>query len=269
MTTRAFASEVRERRAGRREATRRARKRLGERGSVWESLGKRKDLRLTFRVIRALAQMFASAMFGGYDARMLLRGAAEAPARTSATTTLDRRDRSSMESVATMDSVNGDATRESSKGKECEDEDSIPEAGVMCACCRTRKTPLWRTGPTGAKTLCNACGVRFKNGRIVVDAKGGVIGVAPTSRKRPPPTAIMSRMEKHAKTIAPSATFRGASFAYKHVHDARVIELERVGARDGSSPFPRVHSATILTDYDGAVLLMLLHDGELSEDDKD
>ena len=28
------------------------------------------------------------------------------------------------------------------------------------------------------------------------------------------------------------------------------------------SPLARVHSATILTDYDGAVLLMLLHDGD-------
>jgi hypothetical protein len=30
-----------------------------------------------------------------------------------------------------------------------------------------------------------------------------------------------------------------------------------------------VHSATILTDYDGAVLLMLLHDGEESEGESD
>jgi hypothetical protein len=41
-----------------------------------------------------------------------------------------------------------------------------PEAGVTCANCRTQKTPLWRNGPLGPKTLCNACGVRFKLGKL-------------------------------------------------------------------------------------------------------
>ncbi|KAF2301162.1 hypothetical protein GH714_020561 [Hevea brasiliensis] len=29
------------------------------------------------------------------------------------------------------------------------------------------RTPQWRTGPMGPKTLCNACGVRYKSGRLV------------------------------------------------------------------------------------------------------
>ncbi|KAL8138536.1 hypothetical protein V2J09_004537 [Rumex salicifolius] len=36
-----------------------------------------------------------------------------------------------------------------------------------CLHCATEKTPQWRTGPLGPKTLCNACGVRFKSGRLV------------------------------------------------------------------------------------------------------
>lgn len=35
-----------------------------------------------------------------------------------------------------------------------------------CSHCHVQKTPQWRTGPLGAKTLCNACGVRFKSGRL-------------------------------------------------------------------------------------------------------
>lgn len=35
-----------------------------------------------------------------------------------------------------------------------------------CSHCLVQKTPQWRTGPLGAKTLCNACGVRFKSGRL-------------------------------------------------------------------------------------------------------
>nr|XP_043616985.1 GATA transcription factor 12-like [Erigeron canadensis] len=36
-----------------------------------------------------------------------------------------------------------------------------------CLHCGSDKTPQWRRGPMGPKTLCNACGVRFKSGRLV------------------------------------------------------------------------------------------------------
>ncbi|XP_010521511.1 PREDICTED: GATA transcription factor 9-like [Tarenaya hassleriana] len=39
--------------------------------------------------------------------------------------------------------------------------------GRKCLHCATEKTPQWRTGPMGPKTLCNACGVRYKSGRLV------------------------------------------------------------------------------------------------------
>jgi len=35
-----------------------------------------------------------------------------------------------------------------------------------CMHCEITKTPQWRAGPMGPKTLCNACGVRFKSGRL-------------------------------------------------------------------------------------------------------
>ena len=44
----------------------------------------------------------------------------------------------------------------------------LVEGGVRrCTHCASEKTPQWRTGPLGPKTLCNACGVRFKSGRLV------------------------------------------------------------------------------------------------------
>lgn len=36
-----------------------------------------------------------------------------------------------------------------------------------CCHCGVLKTPQWRTGPLGAKSLCNACGVRYKSGRLL------------------------------------------------------------------------------------------------------
>eukprot|EP01018_Ginkgo_biloba_P032952 Gb_25568 [translate_table: standard] len=35
-------------------------------------------------------------------------------------------------------------------------------AGRKCSTCETTTTPLWRNGPKGAKSLCNACGIRYK-----------------------------------------------------------------------------------------------------------
>ncbi|KAH1218990.1 GATA transcription factor 11 [Glycine soja] len=45
---------------------------------------------------------------------------------------------------------------------------SSPESGSprKCMHCEVTKTPQWREGPVGPKTLCNACGVRYRSGRL-------------------------------------------------------------------------------------------------------
>jgi hypothetical protein len=48
-------------------------------------------------------------------------------------------------------------------------ERSQQEGGAVmrrCTHCQIEKTPQWRAGPLGPKTLCNACGVRYKSGRL-------------------------------------------------------------------------------------------------------
>lgn len=45
-------------------------------------------------------------------------------------------------------------------------EDGSP-VNRRCSHCLVQKTPQWRTGPLGPKTLCNACGVRYKSGRLL------------------------------------------------------------------------------------------------------
>ncbi|CAL9231735.1 unnamed protein product [Arabidopsis halleri] len=39
------------------------------------------------------------------------------------------------------------------------------ETNRCCSDCKTTKTPMWRGGPTGPKSLCNACGIRFRKQR--------------------------------------------------------------------------------------------------------
>lgn len=57
------------------------------------------------------------------------------------------------------------------KPKDDSKDSTRAEAGVVvgrrCTHCASEKTPQWRTGPLGPKTLCNACGVRYKSGRLV------------------------------------------------------------------------------------------------------
>ncbi|XP_038986357.1 putative GATA transcription factor 22 isoform X2 [Phoenix dactylifera] len=47
----------------------------------------------------------------------------------------------------------------------------------VCSDCNTTKTPLWRSGPRGPKSLCNACGIRQRKARqaMAAAAAGGVL----------------------------------------------------------------------------------------------
>ncbi|KAI4385741.1 hypothetical protein MLD38_003735 [Melastoma candidum] len=49
-----------------------------------------------------------------------------------------------------------------------EDKDPLSAQAPIRKClhCHITKTPQWRAGPLGPKTLCNACGVRYKSGRL-------------------------------------------------------------------------------------------------------
>lgn len=42
----------------------------------------------------------------------------------------------------------------------------------VCVDCKTTKTPLWRSGPQGPKSLCNACGIRYRKARRALSAFG-------------------------------------------------------------------------------------------------
>ncbi|RWW27832.1 hypothetical protein BHE74_00005921 [Ensete ventricosum] len=60
-----------------------------------------------------------------------------------------------------------------------------------CTHCASQKTPQWRTGPLGSKTLCNACGVRYKSGRLV-----------PEYRPAASPTFVLTQhSNSHRKVI--------------------------------------------------------------------
>ncbi|KAK1367884.1 GATA transcription factor [Heracleum sosnowskyi] len=43
----------------------------------------------------------------------------------------------------------------------------------VCSDCKTTKTPLWRGGPHGPKSLCNACGIRRRKARKAIALAAG------------------------------------------------------------------------------------------------
>ncbi|KAM7278193.1 hypothetical protein ACFE04_005327 [Oxalis oulophora] len=51
---------------------------------------------------------------------------------------------------------------------DCEDHQSNEETIKTCIDCGTSKTPLWRGGPAGPKSLCNACGIRSRKKRRAI-----------------------------------------------------------------------------------------------------
>jgi hypothetical protein len=110
--------------------------------------------------------------------------------------------------------------------------------GRVCMHCRTVKTPLWRNGPHGLKTLCNACGVRFKLGKLQMGANGTTL-VAVTS-KQPAKQPVLKRARKPSP--APPTPPRASKPKW----------LRKPLGRQYSTNFP------LLTNHDGALLLLQL-----------
>lgn len=74
-------------------------------------------------------------------------------------------------------------------------EEEIPTKGnnKQCSYCGSKSTPMWRRGPEGAGTLCNACGVKWKHGKILC---GGTEYFPPPP---PPPPSVFKKREKKRK----------------------------------------------------------------------
>ncbi|KAI7748456.1 hypothetical protein M8C21_007614 [Ambrosia artemisiifolia] len=55
-----------------------------------------------------------------------------------------------------------------SDGSQVEEAEDVTESSnekKCCTDCHTTRTPLWRGGPAGPKSLCNACGIKYHKKR--------------------------------------------------------------------------------------------------------
>ncbi|KAF8409973.1 hypothetical protein HHK36_002493 [Tetracentron sinense] len=70
-----------------------------------------------------------------------------------------------------------------------------PLLARRCAHCDTTSTPLWRNGPRGPKSLCNACGIRYKK-----EERRATTTTATTAAVVMEPQHLMGHHHHHAHT---------------------------------------------------------------------
>ncbi|KAK1313124.1 GATA transcription factor 12 [Acorus calamus] len=95
--------------------------------------------------------------------------------------------------------------------------------GRRCLHCATDKTPQWRTGPMGPKTLCNACGVRYKSGRLV-----------PEYRPAASPTFVLSM---HSNSHRKVMELRRQKEIYQNNNDGGAIYEAGFGGGGGEDEY--------------------------------
>lgn len=75
-----------------------------------------------------------------------------------------------------------------------------------CANCGTTSTPLWRNGPRGPKSLCNACGIRFKKEErraAAMTESGGTACAYSAQRAQGPAPKAAPRAVSYAEEALP------------------------------------------------------------------
>jgi len=113
------------------------------------------------------------------------------------------------------------------------------QSGRMCVQCQTTETPLWRVGPAGPKTLCNACGVR-RSKALRKKQQAAAAAAAAAAGEPPPPTGSVKKKAAGSggsgagtKTAAAAA---GAGFAGTK---AGASDVSAAGRLPPASTLPR------------------------------
>lgn len=95
-------------------------------------------------------------------------------------------------------------------------QDPPPVPVKKCLHCEITKTPQWRAGPMGPKTLCNACGVRHKSGRLF-----------PEYRPAASPTFLPSLHSNSHKKVMDMRS----NFVPKHIATTKTTTMAEPGTK--------------------------------------
>nr|ACJ84046.1 unknown [Medicago truncatula] len=83
----------------------------------------------------------------------------------------------------------------------------------VCSDCSTSHTPLWRSGPMGPKSLCNACGIRQRKARRAMAEAANGLATSPKTKvlKIKKPTQFKTKNKASTSTSSTSTTSAGSS----------------------------------------------------------
>ncbi|KAJ1278567.1 hypothetical protein BS78_04G089400 [Paspalum vaginatum] len=173
-----------------------------------------------------------------------------------------------MRRKATSEHPDGGAVRKPRRREQARQDESqqLQQQAMMgvvrvCSDCNTTKTPLWRSGPCGPKSLCNACGIRQRKARRAMAAaaaaasNGGAPQVAGVTTTPPKPAA---KKEKRAD-VDRSLPFKKrckmvvADHAAKATPPAVVIAAPTRDQDDHVSSSDKVDSAVTTTNLQSKV----------------
>ncbi|GAB2228072.1 hypothetical protein Droror1_Dr00009902 [Drosera rotundifolia] len=99
-----------------------------------------------------------------------------------------------------------------------------------CLHCASEKTPQWRTGPMGPKTLCNACGVRYKSGRLV-----------PEYRPAASPTFVSAKHSNSHRKVLELRRQKEIQLQHHHQHQYMSAQGGMFGISNGDDYLIRNH----------------------------
>lgn len=91
-----------------------------------------------------------------------------------------------------------------------------------CTHCASEKTPQWRTGPLGPKTLCNACGVRYKSGRLVPEYRPAASPTFVLTQHSNSHRKVMELRRQKEIVLQESSNHHHHQFYHQNHHDFKV-----------------------------------------------
>ncbi|PUZ64108.1 hypothetical protein GQ55_3G118000 [Panicum hallii var. hallii] len=92
-----------------------------------------------------------------------------------------------------------------------------------CVECRTTATPMWRGGPTGPRSLCNACGIRYRKKRRQELGLDNNKKPQQNQQQPHPPQQPQQPQQHQDHSLAPSAVKDNKSSGLQVVKKRRVL----------------------------------------------
>ncbi|KAL2317914.1 hypothetical protein Fmac_031790 [Flemingia macrophylla] len=131
----------------------------------------------------------------------------------------------------------------------------------VCSDCNTSSTPLWRSGPKGPKSLCNACGIRQRKARrAMAEAANGLVtpinaACAKTRVHNKEKKSRTNHFAQFKNKYKPTTATAGSSEGVKKIEYFKDFAISLRGNSTFQQVFPRDEVA------EAAMLLMELSCG--------